>query len=434
MSEETDMAQGSSREDLKEAVIFNCDRQLINLVQQAIIRIKNQRQQCNLSRILAYLKNNSNGNEKVSALTDKELIRQLDLAVRDGILSRKFNSANQEWKYQQMTKSQSSIIYKIPALNDKKDAENMKNSNLMLQLLIKTIAILNNQNFTDPNSITMNESTISIDDICKHMKDTYKFEDIENNDEKLVEYINYLLRKNEKIFIIKVDINETRFKLNSSYIQQKLQQNKLELNSAEINADTIYSKLGYRPPFTPEQILKIESIKSLPKPDTSCRICLNNKANETLLSCSDCAASFHIKCLKYSDRLAENTAKTKWQCIECKKCSVCLLTSNSMLLCDHCDRGYHKECCVPKISKMPKGDFVCHVCKEIKNKMAHVKEVKNDEQVKDDVNCSNHKITKNEDKKSFKRKIDFQSDEKCINENMHPGDLFFFVVVVVSSH
>ena len=33
-----------------------------------------------------------------------------------------------------------------------------------------------------------------------------------------------------------------------------------------------------------------------------------------------------------------------------------------MLFCDACDRGYHMECCRPRMKKPPKGDWVCIIC------------------------------------------------------------------------
>jgi hypothetical protein len=101
-----------------------------------------------------------------------------------------------------------------------------------------------------------------------------------------------------------------------------------------------------------------------------CSFCLREEKSNPLgqfdrfLTCCDCGASGHPFCLKYSANLVQHlrSNKIKWQCIECKKCSVCLMTCESMLLCDRCDRGYHKECCQPPFAKRPKGSFVCHVC------------------------------------------------------------------------
>ena len=69
-----------------------CDPVIINHVQEAIIHIKASRQQCNIPGIFVYLKERLPDNDKIAALTEKNLIQQLELAVREGILSRKYTS------------------------------------------------------------------------------------------------------------------------------------------------------------------------------------------------------------------------------------------------------------------------------------------------------------------------------------------------------
>jgi hypothetical protein len=135
----------------------------------------------------------------------------------------------------------------------------------------------------------------------------------------------------------------------------------------------IANLLGFKPPFTPGQIITIESLKKPSVKSNECSFCLNTEQLNPLgrfdrfLTCCDCGSSGHPHCLKYNTSLTQylQEKNIKWQCYECKRCSVCLETCNSLLLCDKCDRGYHKECCNPKLSKRPKGDFICHVCKEM---------------------------------------------------------------------
>jgi uncharacterized Zn finger protein (UPF0148 family) len=33
-----------------------------------------------------------------------------------------------------------------------------------------------------------------------------------------------------------------------------------------------------------------------------------------------------------------------------------------LVLCDHCPRGFHKECCVPPLTRVPRGNWKCGVC------------------------------------------------------------------------
>ncbi|KAJ6661780.1 hypothetical protein lerEdw1_013302 [Lerista edwardsae] len=46
-----------------------------------------------------------------------------------------------------------------------------------------------------------------------------------------------------------------------------------------------------------------------------------------------------------------------------------------MLFCDSCDRGFHMECCDPPLSRMPKGMWICQVCRPKKKgrKLLHEK-------------------------------------------------------------
>ncbi|TWW76699.1 Zinc finger protein neuro-d4 BRG1-associated factor 45B [Takifugu flavidus] len=45
----------------------------------------------------------------------------------------------------------------------------------------------------------------------------------------------------------------------------------------------------------------------------------------------------------------------RWQCIECKSCSLCGTSENDdqLLFCDDCDRGYHMYCLSPPMSEPP---------------------------------------------------------------------------------
>nr|XP_057917475.1 histone acetyltransferase KAT6B isoform X2 [Doryrhamphus excisus] len=115
-----------------------------------------------------------------------------------------------------------------------------------------------------------------------------------------------------------------------------------------------------------------------------CSFCLGTKESnrdkhpEDLLSCSDCGSSGHPSCLKFSPELASNVKRLRWQCIECKTCSTCRRqgkNADEMLFCDSCDRGFHMECCDPPLSRMPKGTWVCQVCRPKENgkKLLHRK-------------------------------------------------------------
>ncbi|XP_077594867.1 histone acetyltransferase KAT6B isoform X2 [Stigmatopora nigra] len=115
-----------------------------------------------------------------------------------------------------------------------------------------------------------------------------------------------------------------------------------------------------------------------------CSFCLGTKESnrdkcaEELLSCADCGSSGHPSCLKFSPELTNHVKRLRWQCIECKTCSSCRIqgkNADQMLFCDSCDRGFHMECCDPPIFRMPKGTWLCQVCRPKENgkKLLHRK-------------------------------------------------------------
>jgi len=85
---------------------------------------------------------------------------------------------------------------------------------------------------------------------------------------------------------------------------------------------------------------------------------------EELLTCIDCHNSGHPSCMKYSPELIERVKKEDWQCMECKKCSVCnaIGQASHLLFCDLCDKGYHMECLIPPVMDLPFGSWMCEKC------------------------------------------------------------------------
>uniref|UniRef100_A0A452HWY4 histone acetyltransferase n=1 Tax=Gopherus agassizii TaxID=38772 RepID=A0A452HWY4_9SAUR len=125
-------------------------------------------------------------------------------------------------------------------------------------------------------------------------------------------------------------------------------------------------------------------IKPRADPIPICSFCLGTKESnrekkpEELLSCADCGSSGHPSCLKFCPELTTNVKALRWQCIECKTCSACRIqgkNADNMLFCDSCDRGFHMECCDPPLSRMPKGMWICQVCRPKKKgrKLLHEK-------------------------------------------------------------
>ncbi|KAM9476834.1 histone acetyltransferase KAT6B isoform 1-T2 [Clarias gariepinus] len=132
------------------------------------------------------------------------------------------------------------------------------------------------------------------------------------------------------------------------------------------------SSIGLALDLPPVTLLPHERDQPRADPIPICSFCLGTKESnrdktpEELLSCADCGSSGHPSCLKFSADLTANVKALRWQCIECKTCSSCQVqgkNADEMLFCDSCDRGFHMECCDPPLSRMPKGMWICQVCR-----------------------------------------------------------------------
>lgn len=65
-----------------------------------------------------------------------------------------------------------------------------------------------------------------------------------------------------------------------------------------------------------------------------------------LLLCACPWTSGHPSCLDMSEELVSMIQTYRWQCMECKTCTVCQQPhhEDEMMFCDMCDRGYHTFC------------------------------------------------------------------------------------------
>uniref|UniRef100_A0AAR2KSK1 Histone acetyltransferase n=1 Tax=Pygocentrus nattereri TaxID=42514 RepID=A0AAR2KSK1_PYGNA len=134
----------------------------------------------------------------------------------------------------------------------------------------------------------------------------------------------------------------------------------------------------------PVRLLPHEKDRPVAEPIPICSFCLGTKEQnrdkkpEELISCADCGNSGHPSCLKFSPELTARVKALWWQCIECKTCSSCQdqgKNAENMLFCDSCDRGFHMECCDPPLTRMPKGMWICQICRPRKKgrKLLHEK-------------------------------------------------------------
>ncbi|ODN00826.1 Zinc finger protein-likeubi-d4 B [Orchesella cincta] len=130
------------------------------------------------------------------------------------------------------------------------------------------------------------------------------------------------------------------------------------------------------PPINPEANSNGEkkgpdNMKPRVQPSPYCDFCLgdaneNKKSGEPeeMVSCSDCGRSGHPSCLQFTANMIISVKKYRWQCIECKCCSICGTSDNDdqLLFCDDCDRGYHMYCLSPPLDAPPEGSWSCTLC------------------------------------------------------------------------
>uniref|UniRef100_A0AAY5KRG7 PHD-type domain-containing protein n=1 Tax=Esox lucius TaxID=8010 RepID=A0AAY5KRG7_ESOLU len=110
-------------------------------------------------------------------------------------------------------------------------------------------------------------------------------------------------------------------------------------------------------------------------PNGYCDFCLGGSKKtgcpEDLISCADCGRSGHPSCLQFTVNMTTAVRTYRWQCIECKSCSLCGTSENDdqLLFCDDCDRGYHMYCLSPPMAEPPEGSWSCHLClRQLKEK------------------------------------------------------------------
>ncbi|CAM0139198.1 hypothetical protein VKS41_002402 [Umbelopsis sp. WA50703] len=98
----------------------------------------------------------------------------------------------------------------------------------------------------------------------------------------------------------------------------------------------------------------------------------------TTIKCTNCNKKYHPACAHIkTPRQIAAVESYPWLCPDCKICCVCQTVGDesTLMICDDCDRGWHTNCCKPKVDEVPEGAWrcplcaLCHSCggKEIKN-------------------------------------------------------------------
>ncbi|VVC41304.1 Hypothetical protein CINCED_3A014910 [Cinara cedri] len=146
--------------------------------------------------------------------------------------------------------------------------------------------------------------------------------------------------------------------------------------AASSNTSTVYpstatsTKTSQHKQGSKEGYSKSKTGAKSANPSPYCDFCLGDEVSnksgqpEILISCSDCGRSGHPTCLQFTANMIISVGKYRWQCIECKCCSICGTSDNDdqLLFCDDCDRGYHVYCLTPPLTSPPEGCWSCKLC------------------------------------------------------------------------
>ncbi|XP_039336823.1 histone acetyltransferase KAT6B isoform X2 [Mauremys reevesii] len=211
----------------------------------------------------------------------------------------------------------------------------------------------------------------------------------EPNGSSLKNIEKYLRSQNDLASIFNNPVFQQRLRLgakravNNGRLLKDGPQYRVNYGSLDSKGTPKYSS-AFPASLPPVSLLPHEKDQPRADPIPICSFCLGTKESnrekkpEELLSCADCGSSGHPSCLKFCPELTANVKALRWQCIECKTCSACRIqgkNADNMLFCDSCDRGFHMECCDPPLSRMPKGMWICQVCRPKKKgrKLLHEK-------------------------------------------------------------
>ncbi|XP_073209271.1 histone acetyltransferase KAT6B isoform X2 [Lepidochelys kempii] len=211
----------------------------------------------------------------------------------------------------------------------------------------------------------------------------------EPNGSSLKNIEKYLRSQNDLASIFNNPVFQQRLRLgakravNNGRLLKDGPQYRVNYGSLDSKGTPKYSS-AFPASLPPVSLLPHEKDQPRADPIPICSFCLGTRESnrekkpEELLSCADCGSSGHPSCLKFCPELTTNVKALRWQCIECKTCSACRIqgkNADNMLFCDSCDRGFHMECCDPPLSRMPKGMWICQVCRPKKKgrKLLHEK-------------------------------------------------------------
>ncbi|CAO2182129.1 unnamed protein product [Urochloa humidicola] len=86
---------------------------------------------------------------------------------------------------------------------------------------------------------------------------------------------------------------------------------------------------------------------------------------------------YHIRCLSPKQIASEKQEGEQcWYCPSClcRGC-YCDMDDNEIVMCDRCDEAYHIYCMEPPLTSVPKGDWYCKSCTEVKERESYEEKI-----------------------------------------------------------
>lgn len=108
-----------------------------------------------------------------------------------------------------------------------------------------------------------------------------------------------------------------------------------------------------------------------------CTECLGTESKnrngnaEKLTSCAECGTTYHPTCIPSGNLLSVILKKdARWFCEDCRNCTICKKTTQdiSLLCCSGCDKTYHLKCMDPPCDKKSKTPWRCRQCSMVQPK------------------------------------------------------------------
>lgn len=323
-----------SRNGLSGGMATN-DHHMINLILEAIRKVRHQKQRPSLERI-------SNVVRQHNSISREVIAEHLDKAVECGAVLKVFTKGLCSYKDPgSLTKLKSRTV-RVTKTTD------------MMRIVVKAIKELGENGGSSLRSIE------------KYVKQSFTLHIEPNVD--LTHQLHIAAKKGINSGVIAQDGRTYRLlkKISAvANVSRNISNSSLSINHSQLLQEQA-----------------VDGEKNVVNVNSECSFCQGTvNKNEELLLCVGCGAAGHPSCINYSTEVTAELPNNNWLCRSCKTCSICGYRNQNkrFLCCCVCDRGFHTACLQPLFSRPVKGKWKCDTCIRKKNRMYkeknHIKKV-----------------------------------------------------------